>query len=156
MDIRLCEKRDEDIWITMNREFMFFLIREESSWSGTEKTSDSIFRNTFNEAMQSSSYITLLIFEEDGIPIGYANLMSTFSVWSHGKLLILDDIFFREEYRRKGHGREAMKYIEDYAKENGFKRLHFQSTPTNPDAKPFYQALGFTPAIANFYGKNIT
>jgi len=154
MNIRLCEQKDEDNWIAMNREFMSFIIQDGSTWGGTEKTPDSVFKNTFRTAMQSPSLITLFIIEEDGVPIGFVNLMTTFSIWSHGKMLVLDDIYLKEEFRRKGYGKTIMQFVENYAKENDFKRLQFQSTPTNPEAKSFYNALGFDANDMYYYAKH--
>jgi len=110
-------------------------------------------RKRGNQALDNPELLTLLIFEEDGIPIGFANLMTIFSVWSHGKALILDDLYIKKEYQGKGHGKEAMLYVETYAQENGYRRIQFQSEHTNPDAKKFYNALGFESTDMNFYVK---
>lgn len=153
MNIRLCQPGDEKSWIDLNREFMDFEIREDSPWNDTEKTPDSVFKNTFKDALENPGLITLLIIEETGIPIGFANLMTVFSVWSHGKALILDDLFIQKEHQGKGYGREVMLHVEQYAKNCGYKRLQFQSEPTNPGAKKFYEALGFIAADMHFYVK---
>ena len=153
MNIRMCRIDDEDIWIILNREFMNFEIKEDSPWNSTEKTPNHIFKNTFQEALRNPDLITLLIIEKDEIPIGFANLMTIFSVWSHGKALIIDDLYIREEYQHFGYGRKTMEYIEVYARKNNYKRLQFQSETSNPDAKKFYEALGFTPNDMFFYVK---
>ena len=153
MKIRLCRPGDEKDWIALNREFMDFEIQEDSPWNDTEKTSDDVFKNTFKAALQNSELITLLIFEESETPVGFANLMTIFSVWANGKALILDDLYIKEDHRGKGYGEEAMAFIESYARENGYKRLQFQSEPSNPGAKKFYESLGFTAADMCFYVK---
>ena len=153
MNIRLCEHDDEKNWIAMNRAFMNFEIKDDSPWNDTEKAPDSVFKNTFQTALQNPELITLFILEEDGAPIGFVNLMTIFSVWSHGKALILDDLFIKEEHQGKGYGKEVMAYVETYANENGYKRLQFQSEPTNPEAKSFYESLGFAATDMYFYVK---
>lgn len=153
MNIRPCRPDDEKTWIALNREFMDFEIKEDSPWNGTEKTPDAVFENTFRSALKTPELITLLIFEEDETPIGFANLMTIFSVWAHGKALILDDLYIKKEHQGKGLGKAAMAFVETYAKEKGCKRLQFQSELTNPDAKAFYGALGYSAEDMHFYVK---
>jgi len=155
MNIRLCNPGDEENWIALNREFMCFEITENSPWNDTEKASDHIFQNTFKGAIQNPELITLLIMEDNEIPIGFANLMTIYSVWSHGKALILDDLFIKKDYQGKGYGKKAMKYIEDYAIKNHYKRLQFQSETTNPKAKEFYSSLGYAATDMYFYVKHL-
>ena len=153
MNIRLCEAKDEKIWIALNKEFMRFEIADGSPWNETQNTPDNIFQNTFKEALRAPELITLFLVEEDETAIGFANLMTIYSVWSHGKALILDDLFIKKEYQGKGYGREAMRFIEDYAAKNHYKRLQFQSETTNPGAKNFYNALGYAATDMYFYVK---
>ena len=155
MDIRLCNKNDEDSWIALNRQFMLFEITDSSQWNDTDKTPDSVFRETFRDALKSPSLIKLLIFEEDGVPIGFANLAVFFSIWSHGKGILMDDIFFVESCRGKGYGKIAMEYIENFAKENDCKRLEFMSKPSNQLSRDFYIALGYKSVDMYFYVKHL-
>ena len=55
--------------------------------------------------------------------IGFANLMTIFSVWAGGFALIIDDLFLVSEHHGRGYGRQVMEKIEDYAREKGYKRL---------------------------------
>ena len=85
--------------------------------------------------------------------MGFANLMTIYSVWTHGKALILDDLYLRPQVRGKGYGRQALVYIEKFAQERGCKRLQFQSEVTNPNAMEFYISQGYSPADMKFYVK---
>jgi GNAT superfamily N-acetyltransferase len=155
MDIRLCRPADEENWLALNREFMSFEISDEEFWNDTGSTGDAVFKNTFRNALQNPAMITMFIFEEEGAPVGFANLMTIYSIWAHGKALILDDLYLKEECRGKGYGRKAMEHIEKYAKENGYKRLQFMSKPGNTISKNFYHALKFTPIDMYFYVKHL-
>ena len=150
---RLCRKGDKDCWITLNRMFMAEEIQDTDLWNDTNKVSDDQFANTFFEALQEKELISLIIFEEDHTPVGFANLMTVYSVWTHGKALILDDLYLIPEMRGKGYGKRAMGFIEQFAVQRGCKRLQFQSEETNPNAMKFYIALGYRPANMNFYVK---
>ena len=152
-DYRLCDIDDKDYWIVMNREFMAEEIQDDCLWNGTGQADDEQFLHTFEEALEFDDLISLLIFEEDGVPVGFANLMTIYSVWAHGKALILDDLYLRPDVRGKGYGKQALGYIEQFAAEHGYKRLQFQSEATNPNAMEFYVSQGYSPADMKFYVK---
>ena len=82
--------------------------------------------------------------------------MTIFSIWAHGRALVLDDLYIKKEHQGKGHGKEAMAFIEKYARENGYRRLQFQSEPSNPNAKAFYESLGFASADMFFFVKHFS
>lgn len=128
-------------------------IQDDDLWNNTDRVSEEQFNETFMEALASEELISLIVFEEDGIPVGFANLMTIYSVWTHGKALILDDLYLAQESRRKGYGKMAMEYIEQFAIHRGCKRLQFQSEVTNPNAMRFYMAMGYKPADMKFYVK---
>lgn len=150
---RLCSENDREIWIKMNREFMAEEIQNEGLWNNTDRAGDERFYQTFDEALDSEELISLIMFEENEMPVGFANLMTIFSVWSHGKALILDDLYLRPENRGKGFGKKALAYIEEFAKERGCRRLQFQSELTNPNAMNFYISQGYMPTDMKFYVK---
>lgn len=150
---RLATESDREVWIKLNREFMAEEIQDAVLWNNTGETGDDQFKETFRHARESEALIRLMLFEENGKVIGFANLLIIFSVWSHGKALIIDDLYITKENRGKGFGRNAITYIEEYARQIGCKRLQFQSELTNPDAMEFYKAVGYAPADMKFYVK---
>ena len=150
---RLCNIKDREIWIAMNREFMAEEIQDDNLWNGTGQADDGRFSNTFMEAVGAEELIALMIFEEDGVPADFANLMTIYSVWAHGKAMILDDLYLRPDVRGRGYGKKALEYIEQFAASRGCKRLQFQSETTNPNAMGFYVSQGYSPADMKFYVK---
>ena len=152
---RPAEEADREIWIKLNREFMAEEIQDADLWNNTGETGDDQFTETFRQARESEDLIRLILFEEDGRTIGFANLLIIFSVWSHGKALIIDDLYITKENRGKGFGRSALEQVEEYARQIGCKRLQFQSELTNPNAMEFYKAVGYTPADMKFYVKDL-
>ncbi|MGI6767207.1 MAG: GNAT family N-acetyltransferase [Lentihominibacter sp.] len=155
IEYRSCEKSDCEVWILLNREFMAEEIQDEELWHGADQVSDEQFQDTFHAGLKASQQVGFLLFEEDDIPVGFANLMIVFSVWTHGPALVIDDLYLRPDYRGKGYGRSAMEMIEEYAKERGCKRIQFQSELTNPNAMEFYRVIGYQPADMKFYVKYI-
>ena len=150
---RLCNMNDKECWIAMNREFMEEEIKDDSLWNHTGQTGDAQFASTFAEGLNSDELISFMIFEEDGVPVGFANLMTIYSVWTHGKALILDDLYLRPDVRGKGYGKQALDCIEKFAVQRGCKRLQFQSEVTNSNAMEFYISQGYSPADMKFYVK---
>lgn len=154
MNIRFCQPKDQERWIQLNREYLDYEIESGwSAWGDAADIPDDTFGDTFQEALKNPQYVTLFMIELDGEVIGFANLMTIYSVWTHGTALILDDLFIREEHRRKGIGKAAVDYIEAYARKNKYKRLQFQSQYTNLGAKKFYEAIGYIPIDMHFYVK---
>ena len=94
-------------------------IQDHDLWNDTNKVSDEQFSNTFFEALQAKDFISLIIFEENHTPVGFANLMTIYSVWTHGKALILDDLYLLPDARGKGYGKRAMELIEQFASMRG-------------------------------------
>ncbi|WP_019227951.1 GNAT family N-acetyltransferase [Sedimentibacter sp. B4] len=151
MNIRLCNINDKENWIRLNRAFMAYELNDEEFWNNADTISDEQFGSVFEEAFNSPELITMMMVEEENETVGFANLMTIFSVWAHGKALILDDLFLSEGCRRKGLGKKAMECIENYAKENGYKRLQFQSEFSNPDAYNFYTKRGYKSEDMHFF-----
>lgn len=150
---RLCKEEDYKIWTQLNKDFMDEEIQDDGLWNNTNQQSDEKFYDTFSRALASKELISLLFFEEDGKPVGFANLMTIFSIWTHGKAIILDDLYLCPQVRGKGYGKRALEYIEQFAVERGCKRLQFQSEVTNPNAMEFYISQGYSPADMKFYVK---
>ena len=152
-DYRECNERDCTVWVEMNRAFMREEIREGDVWNDANQISNSEFREIFLKGLTMPDHIRFLMFEEDEEPIGFANLMLVYSVWSHGTAMIIDDFYFAVGHRGRGFGRRAIEMIAEYAKELGCKRLQLQAEFTNPDAIEFYKAIGFLKTDMEFFVK---
>ena len=63
--------------------------------------------------------------------------------WDNTPFLNL--IFLLPEYRRRGFGRELLRFWEDEMNAQGYSRL-LTSTQSNEDAQHFYRALGYVDA----------
>ena len=82
---RLCNEKDCTVWIKMNRDFMKEEINDNEFWNEADRISDTQFREVFLTGLNSPEQVRFIMFEEDEEPVGFANLMTAFSVWSHGK-----------------------------------------------------------------------
>ena len=149
--LKKAQATDKAIWIKLNREFMEFEIQDDNLWNHIDKSKDEELGEFFDEALETPELITIFMIEDRGKIVGFANLMTIYSVWSEGRALIIDDLYIDTRSRGRGLGRQTMKEIENYARSHGYKRLQFQSEETNPQAKAFYTKIGYTPAAMSFY-----
>ena len=149
--LKKAQAADKAIWIKLNREFMEFEIQDDKLWNHIDKAKDEELGEVFDEALETPELITIFMIEDRGKIVGFANLMTIYSVWSEGRALIIDDLYIDTRSRGRGLGRQTMKEIENYARSHGYKRLQFQSEETNPQAKAFYTKIGYTPAAMSFY-----
>ncbi|MBR0456271.1 MAG: GNAT family N-acetyltransferase [Firmicutes bacterium] len=147
---RICGPRDCSVWVELNRAFMREEINDNEFWNEADKLTLQEFRDLFMEGLEASEQVKFLLFEEDEEPIGFANLMISFSVWSHGKAMFIDDLYFKSGERGRGNGKEAMHMIEEYARELGCKRIQLHTEHSNTDAIEFYKAIGYMLADVKF------
>lgn len=151
LSFRKCRIEDEKVYVELNKEFMEFEIRDASFWNDTNDAAYEQFAHTFHEALEHPELVTLFMIEMDNQIIGFMNLMTIYSIWSHGKALILDDLFIKPKHQNKGVGRSSLDFVESFAREQGYKRLQFFSEKSNEGAYAFYTRLGFEPTEMYFY-----
>jgi len=72
---------------------------------------------------------------------GFALYFYTYSTWK-GRVLYLEDLFVKQEYRRKGIGLALLKRLAKEAKDNKCVRLIWQVLDWNQPSIEFYKAIG--------------
>lgn len=146
---------DKNTWLKLNKEFMEFEIQDNEFWNSVNVENLDEFNKeygrVFEEGLKEKEMLTIYIIEYEGVPIGFANCVTFFSVWAKGHAMYIDDLYIKSEYQGIGIGRGVMTEILNHAKECGYKRVQFQSEDSNPGARAFYEALGFSPTEMNFY-----
>jgi GNAT superfamily N-acetyltransferase len=83
-----------------------------------------------------------LLAEMDGKPAGFALYFFHYSTFRTNWGLYLEDIFVREEFRRKGVGSTLFKEIGVIANKRGCVRLDLQVLDWNTSAIDFYKRWG--------------
>ena len=74
---------------------------------------------------------------------GFVQLYPSFCSVSMIPILILYDLFVDPDIRTKGIGRSLMNKAEQYAQENGFKRLELSTAKDNFIGQSLYESLGY-------------
>ena len=82
-----------------------------------------------------------LIGEWDGQPAGYALFFNYFSTWV-GRGLFLEDLFVRENFRKKGIGKALLAEVARVAVDERCYGIHWEVLDWNQKAIELYKALG--------------
>ncbi|CAG4976799.1 unnamed protein product [Parnassius apollo] len=76
----------------------------------------------------------------EGTIVGFALYFNTYSTWE-GKSLMLEDLYVRENFRRRGVGQMLFLNVASEAAATGCTRLDFHVLAWN-EARSFYEAMG--------------
>ena len=95
---------------------------------------------TFNEMLRSDAYLKGYMFEEDGVPCGFALLSKTFSQEAGGVSVTIEEIYIDEECRGMGMATEFFDYLKS---KEGIARLRLEVESDNEGAKRLYERMGF-------------
>lgn len=133
--IRKINKSDRNFYINSVKDFY-------NSDAVLREIPEENITKTFNELMQSDTYVQCYIFEKDGNRAGYALLAKMFSQEAGGEVLWIDEIYILPEFRSQGIGTQFFKFIKSNF---DVARLRLEFCPSNKKAIEVYKHQGFTP-----------
>lgn len=133
--IRKINKTDKDFYINSVKAFY-------SSDAVLHNIPDENITKTFEELMQSETYIECYIFEKEEKRVGYALLAKTFSQEAGGEVLWIDEIYILPQYRSQGIGSQFFEYLKT---NTNVARLRLEFCPNNEKAIEIYKRQGFQP-----------
>lgn len=137
-----------------DKEFLFEMFDEFYASDAVLHPIDrSYYQNTFDELIRSDRYLEVYIIETDGQRVGYAMLSKSYSPEAGGKIIWIEEIYIKKEYRSLGLGSEFIAFLENKYK-NSVKRLRLEAEPGNDRAIKLYLSLGFKPLNYEQYIKN--
>ncbi len=131
-DIRIRKGTTEDLTAVLE------LIRELAEF---EKAPEEVTNNVaamIEDFTGSSPVFKLLVATKEDELVGMAIYFTKYSTWK-GKGVYLDDIVVKEQYRRKGIGKQLFDALVRESKVLGAKQLHWQVLDWNSDAIDFYK-----------------
>ena len=76
-------------------------------------------------------------------PAGYVVLTFGFSLEFGGRDAFIDELYVRDEFRRRGLGRRAIELAERACRERGIGALHLEVERANAAAQELYRRSGF-------------
>lgn len=93
----------------------------------------------------TSGAISSYIAYADGKPAGHINFFYKYTTFSGRKLLYLEDLYTRSEYRGCGIGRKFFELLTSIAKENDCEAIEWKCAAFNESGKRFYSKIGAKP-----------
>ena len=85
---------------------------------------------------------TILLMEYEGAAIGYAIYYPIFGSFAAHANVHLEDLYIREEYRKRGLGRVFFEAIAGRAKEEGYAKMEWSCLDWNTPSIGFYEKIG--------------
>lgn len=119
------------------------LNKEDPDYTGEVHFDENAVRTALEELVATPSLGRAWLICSDEKPIGYAVLTFGFSLESHGRDGIIDEIYIAPAYRGQGIGTQVMKSVEVEARQLGLKKLYLEVERNNHRAKSLYLKLGF-------------
>lgn len=119
---------------------IFSLIKEFAVFQKTpEKLTMSL-----EQMKEEKDFFQCMVAEDEfkGI-VAFATFFFAYYSWS-GKALYLDDLYVTADFRNKKIGTQLLEYIIDLAKQTNCKKLRWQVSNWNTEAKDFYKKMGAT------------
>ncbi len=107
---------------------------------------------SFREVAVSKAFRFLLVHPDrgrlwvlvvDGKLVGYIVLTLGFSFEFFGTDAFIDELYVLPEYRRRGFGLDAVKYLEAEAHKLGVNAVHLEVDEGNEPAFELYRRMGF-------------
>ena len=95
------------------------------------------------ELIQHPDLGRLWMIHLDGQAIGYLAATYGFSLEFSGRGIVIDELFVAEAYRSQGIGRQAIEFVEAFARGQGLHSLTLDVDIANTRGQQFYQARGF-------------
>jgi len=102
------------------------------------------------ERIENNESIIFIATNDKGNGLGFVQLYETFGSLDLGKIIVLYDLYVKEEFRKNKIGRELMLKSHEYAKEIKAKRIQLSTATNNFIGQSLYESLGYVKDI-DFY-----
>ena len=99
--------------------------------------------NYISQRISNNESTIFLALINSNNPAGFVQLYETFGSLHLGKIIILYDLYVKEEFRKHGIGKKLMKKSEEYAKSIGAKSIELSTAKDNINAQSIYEKIGY-------------
>ena len=122
-----------------NLGILFDLYRQFYSY----KSDINASTNYIEERIKNNESIIFIAVDENETSLGFVQLYETFGSLDLGKIIVLYDLYVKEEYRKNKIGRELMLKSHDYAKSIKAKRIQLSTAIDNFIGQSLYESMGY-------------
>ena len=95
------------------------------------------------ELIQTPSLGRLWMIHWQGQPIGYVTVVLGYTLEFYGGTATIDELFVADAHRSHGIGRQAIEFVEDFARAHNLHSVTLDVDIANTRGQQFYQARGF-------------
>jgi ribosomal protein S18 acetylase RimI-like enzyme len=89
--------------------------------------------------IENEGFLYYLLKDDGGEYVGYAGIVPD----ENGRELFLSKLYIKRDKRRQGYAKKAMRFIEDYARQNGLAKIILTVNKNNAIAIEAYRRMGF-------------
>ena len=133
INFRIIEEKDKELFFELSRQFY-------DSPAVLAPIKEEFHVNTFNELMRSRDYLECYIIECDGQTAGFGLLNFSYCHEAGGKIVWIEELYIREEFRSMGIGTSFFELIE---KNHPAMRYRLEVEKENEKAVKLYKKLGY-------------
>ena len=133
MNIRKIKREDRAAYVAMARDFY-------SSPAVLENIPEKNITDSFESFLAGTPYGDAFILEDDGQTVGYGVLAYTYSQEAGGKVVWIEEIYIKENFRGGGFGSRFIDYVLNNIPA---KRYRLETEPENEKAAALYRRKGF-------------
>ena len=106
--------------------------------------------NYIKDRITNNESIIFIAINDANKAIGFVQLYETFGSLDLGKIIILYDLYVKEDHRKNNIGRQLMIRSHEYAKKINAKRIQLSTATDNFIGQSLYESLGYVKDI-DFY-----
>lgn len=106
--------------------------------------------NYIKDRINNNESIIFIAINDVNEAIGFVQLYETFGSLDLGKIIILYDLYVKEDHRKNNIGRKLMIKSHEYAKKINAKRIQLSTAIDNYIGQSLYESLGYV-KDDNFY-----
>jgi ribosomal protein S18 acetylase RimI-like enzyme len=104
---------------------------------------EPVVRRVLREFLADLNLGRAWIFSEGAAPAGYIVLTQGYSFEYHGRDAFVDELYVEPQYRRRGIARQALRFVEEQAREMGVHAIHLEVDQGNDPALELYRGSGY-------------
>jgi len=143
-NFRLAEEKDADLLLDFMQAYYLY----DGHGFNREKA-----RAALTALLRNPAFGRTWLISDGDHPAGYIVLCFGYSLEWLGRDAFVDEFYLREEYRGRGWGKTAIRFVEEAARDEGIRALHLEVVEKNTNALQLYRKLKFRQHCSTFLSK---